>query len=342
MENRPRWREDYGGPVGQRSDDGMTRDPTRLEGRDGATVLPGEYRGGSGGEMVMVVIVPFLNEEQYLPSLLHSVATQTRLPDALVLVDDGSTDRSAVIACDFANSHPYARALRRPPRPVTRDRLGSASEWGAWQWALQESGVAGDLLVKLDADLWLPPLFLEEMERRFRSEPLLGVAGANLSTVGHDGVPRREYNVDNHVRGATKFYRNACYREIAPVPQILGWDTIDEVAARMNGWRTGNVPIPGGDPVQLRMTASHDGRLRGFRRHGAAAYGYGAHPLHVLLGGVRRTTERPYLLGGTSYVLGWLGAWWRRAPRAGPQVRAFVRGEELQSLRRRIRVRAGR
>lgn len=290
----------------------------------------------------MVVIVPFLNEEQYLPLLLNSVSAQSRLPDLLVLVDDGSTDRSSTIARDFATSHPYARALRRPPRPVARDRLASASEWGAWQWALKQTGVVGHLLVKLDADLRLPPLFFEEMEREFRADPLLGVAGTHLSTNGEDGVPRREYNVDNHVRGPTKFYRAECYCEISPVPQILGRDTIDEVKARMCGWRTASVAVPGGDPVHMRVTGSYDGRLRGFRRHGVAAYGYGAHPLHVLLGGVRRATKRPYVLGGASYVLGWFSAWIRRAPRAAPEVRAFVGGEELQSLRRRIRASIGR
>lgn len=292
--------------------------------------------------MVMVVIVPFLNEEQHLPGLIESVSRQSRLPDLLVLVDDGSTDASPAIARDFAARHPYARALLRPPRPPERDRLASASEWGAWLWALEQTEVAGDLLVKLDADLRLPPRLFEEMEHRFRSDPLLGVAGANLSTVDRDGIPRPEHNVEHHVRGATKFYRGECFGEISPVPQILGWDTIDEVTARMRGWRTANVAVPGGDPVQMRMTASHDGRLRGFRRRGVAAYGYGAHPLHVLLGGVRRATERPYLVAGASYVLGWLEGGVRRAPRAASEVRAFVRREQLGRLRRRIPVFGGR
>lgn len=325
----------------ERSVQGMTRaQRSGIEVRDGT--VPVARVEGSCEKLVVVVIVPFLNEEQHLPLFLASVSAQTRPPDVLVLVDDGSTDRSWAIARDFAACHSYARALRRPPRPVARDRLASASEWGAWQWALEQAHAAGDVLVKLDADLRLPPLFFEIMERRFLSDSLLGVAGTHLSTVGDDGVPKREYNVDNHVRGPTKFYRAECYQDISPVPQILGWDTIDEVTARMRGWRTASVAVPGGDPVHMRTTGTYDGRLRGFRRHGVAAYGYGAHPLHVLLGGVRRSMQRPYLLGGASYVAGWVGAWFRRAPRAAPQVRAFVRGEELQQLRRRIRLRTSR
>jgi biofilm PGA synthesis N-glycosyltransferase PgaC len=309
-------------------------------GRDRSLVR--QQPGGSGGDMTMVVIVPFLNEEQYLPGLLESISSQSRLPDLLVLVDDGSTDGSSAVAREFAARHPYARALQRPPRPPARDRLATASEWGAWRWALEQINVAGDLLVKLDADLRLTPRVFEVMELEFRADPRLGLAGARLSTVAHDGVVRPEHNADNHVRGATKFYRAECYREISPVPQILGWDVIDEVSARMHGWRTANVTVPGGDPVQRRMTGSYDGRLRGFRRHGVIAYGYGAHPLHVLLGGLRRATERPYVLGGASYVLGWVEGRVRRNPRAAPEIRAFARREQLERLRRRTTFSHGR
>lgn len=288
--------------------------------------------------MVIVVIVPFLNEEHHLPSLLDSMSSQTRHPDLLILVDDGSNDGSPAIARDFAVRIPYARALHRPPRPAARDRLASASEWAAWQWALSQTNEDGDLLVKLDADLRLPPRFFEEMERQFCNDPKLGLAGAHLSTVGADGIPRRERNAPDHVRGATKFYRAACYREISPIPQILGWDTIDEVATRLHGWRTANVAIPGGDPVHLRMTGSYDGRLRGYRRRGTAAYGYGAHPLYVLLGGMRRMTERPYVLAGMNYLLGWARCWVRGAPRASREVRAFVQREHLRKVRRSIPV----
>jgi glycosyltransferase involved in cell wall biosynthesis len=284
--------------------------------------------------MVILVIVPFLNEEQYLPVLLGSIAGQTRVPDCLVLVDDGSSDDSPAVAREYAARNPYAQVLHRPPRPASNDRLASASEWAAWQWALAQTTLDADLLVKLDADLRLPPRFFEEMERQFLADPVLGLAGAHLSTLEADGVARRERNSAGHVRGATKFYRAHCYRDISPIPNILGWDTIDEVAARLHGWRTANVAIPGGDPVHLRMTGTYDGRLRGYRRRGAAAYGYGAHPWYVALGGVRRMADRPYGLAGINYVLGWARCWLGRAPRAAPELRASVRREHARSLAR--------
>lgn len=302
----------------------------------------GSPLGVATDHMVIVVIVPFLNEEAHLPSLLESLEGQTRAPDHLVLVDDGSTDGSPAMAKNFAARHPYARTLHRPQQPRTRDRLKSASELGAWRWGLESTGLDGDLLVKLDADLRLPSRIFEEMEQHFRADPGLGLAGAHLSVIGPDGVPVREINRQGHVRGPNKFYRRECYRQISPIPQILGWDTIDEMAARMHGWRTSSFAISDGDPVHLRHTGTYDGILRGYRRMGRAAYGYGAHPLHVLAGAVRRVVEPPYVLTGLSYLAGWLGAWLSRAPRADPELRAYVRRIQLEPVRRLLPQTAGR
>jgi hypothetical protein len=289
----------------------------------------------------LLVVVPFLNEERYLPEVVASIAAQTVRPERLLLVDDGSTDRSPAIAAGFAAVHPFVTVLSRPPRPPERDRLVTASELQAFQWALTQVDVAFDILAKIDADMRLPPSLFEEVVRRFAADPSLGMTGAHLSTVtGPDGAIRRERSRPDHVRGANKFYRRECYEQIAPLPTILGWDTIDECRARLHGWRTESFDLAGGDPVQLRPTGAQDGSLRSFGRGGECAWGYGAHPLHVLLGGMTRMSERPRVLAGLNFVAGWAMAGLRRRPRAEPELRAFVRREQLANIARLGRVRA--
>lgn len=61
----------------------------------------------------------------------------------------------------------------------------------------------------------------------------------------------------------------------------------------------------------------------------------------VLLAIVPFLNEEQYLPLAATYVLGWLSAWFRCAPRPAPELCASVRPEELQRLRRRIRVRPG-
>jgi glycosyltransferase involved in cell wall biosynthesis len=282
----------------------------------------------------LVVVIPFLNEEEHIATLLDSIAAQQRVPDRLVLVDDGSTDRSPEIAADFAADHSFATLLRRPVRAPERDRMIKAGELEAFQAGLAQVGEPWEVAAKLDADLDLPPDFLAEIERRFEADPQLGMAGAYLSVMKHGGVWKQRCPAD-HVEGATSFYRRECFDQIFPLPPILGWDTIDEVRARIHGWRTRSFSIPSGDPLLLRRTGSHDGVLRGFRRSGLAAWAYGAHPLHVIGSAAVRTKYRPRVLGGLNYLIGWAGAALRRAPRAEREVRRRVRRESVERLRRR-------
>jgi poly-beta-1,6-N-acetyl-D-glucosamine synthase len=281
----------------------------------------------------LVVVVPFLNEEEHLGTMLASVAAQERPPDKLVLVDDGSTDRSPDIAAAFGAERSYAVVLRRPVRPVERDRMVKAAELEAFEWGVAHVTEPWDVAAKLDADLELTPGFLAEIERRFAADPRLGVAGAYLSVLRYGAVSRQRCP-PSHVEGATSFYRRECFEQIFPLPPMLGWDTIDEVRARNRGWRTQSFSIPSGDPLLLRRTGSHDGVLRGFRRSGLAAWAYGAHPLHVLASALVRTKYRPRPLGGVNYLIGWAGAALTRHPRAEREVRRTVRRESIARLRR--------
>ncbi len=286
--------------------------------------------------MHIVAIVPFLNEEPFLPAFAESIEGQTRRPDRLLLVDDGSTDGSYAIARELADRHEWVTALQRPVRGEDGDRLARAAEYVAFQWALDRADGGWDVVAKLDADIRLTPRTIETIAGELERDPGLGLAGSYLSEVGADGVLGRLTIRPEHVHGATKFYRRACYEAISPMPAILGWDMIDEVKADMAGWRTQSFAMPDGDPLHMRLRGGHDGLLRGFRRWGEGAWAMGEHPLHVLLHGFQRMSDAPRVIGGLNYMLGWASAGVRRLPRAEPEVRATVRRGQLQRIGRRL------
>lgn len=287
----------------------------------------------------MLLVCCFLNEERHLPAFLESILSQVRRPDRLLLVDDGSGDASVQLAAAFVAEHDFALLLQRPRRPQDRDRLAHAAELRAFHWAMSRIDEPFDLIGKIDADLRLTPRTLSHLERRLNDEPQLGVIGPYLSEVVPDGRRLRDEAPAQHVRGALKLYRRACFEQVEPIPEILGWDTMDEIAARMHGWQTRSEAIPDGDPLHLRPTGGQDGTVRAFRRWGACAWGFGAHPLHVVLGGARRLPERPRVIGALNYVAGWAQAGLRRAPRADADVRAFCRDEQLGRIGRLLRPR---
>lgn len=291
-------------------------------------------------ELRIAIVVPFLDEEEHLPDLLASMASQTRAPDVLLLVDDGSGDRSPKLARAYAAHHPNTRVLRRPPRTVGRDRLAGGAAMRAFDWGVGQIQGDWDVVAKVDADLRLNPHLLATLEAAFVNDPGLGMAGSYLAVLDDAGRPVRQRCRPEHVEGETKFYRRACYDAIAPLPAMLGWDTIDEVRARLRGWRTASLEVPGGDSLHVRPMGSHDGLLRAFRRWGTCAWAYGEHPLHVLAVAVQRLGDQPRLLGGLSYLLGYAHAALRRLPRAEQDVRREVRADGLRRLRRRVTLRS--
>ena len=304
-----------------------------------------ETGGPRQRSLVIAVVVPFLNEAWCLPVFLRSMAAQVRLPDRLVLVDDGSTDRSAEIAEEFARTRPEVMVLRRPPRSPGRDRLAQAHELQAFQWAVEQLDGHWDVIAKMDADLELSPKSIATVEQAFLVDSRLGMAGVSLSEAGPNGDPVRLVSRPEHVEGATKFYRRGCWADIAPITPILGWDSFDEVHARSRGWRTQSFSAPDGDPLHMRRMGTQGAILRSFRRWGTCSYGSGMHPLHVLFYGQRlMRRRRPYLVGGLNYLGGWLLAGLRRAPRAQPEVRRAVRQEELARAKAKatLLVRMGR
>ena len=56
-------------------------------------------------DSVGLVVVSY-NHAEYLPACLESIAQQTTLPDRVVLVDDQSSDASAELALQWAESRP--------------------------------------------------------------------------------------------------------------------------------------------------------------------------------------------------------------------------------------------
>lgn len=67
-------------------------------------------------------IIPVYNNEKYLTSCLESVAAQTFTDFEAIIVDDGSTDKSAAIAEDFVSAHKNFKCVHTENRGVAAAR----------------------------------------------------------------------------------------------------------------------------------------------------------------------------------------------------------------------------
>ncbi|MGC1166040.1 MAG: glycosyltransferase family A protein [Solirubrobacterales bacterium] len=276
----------------------------------------------------VLLITPARDEALHLERTIRAVIAQTRTPDLWLIVDDGSTDATPRILERFAAEAPFLRVLRAPTQ-VSRpgeDRLTIAAEARAFNAALATVDPTEFTHVgKLDADVELPPDYMERLLERFAAEPRLGVAGGTLLERGARGWQPTKVPA-YHVRGALKLYSRACFEAIGGIEERLGWDTIDETYARMHGYTTRSLP---------RLTARHHrpvatrgGTLRGRARHGQCAYilRYGA--WWVTLRSLKVACSRPYGLSGAAFLYGYLRSALRRDDRVEDErYRRFVARE---------------
>jgi glycosyltransferase involved in cell wall biosynthesis len=126
----------------------------------------------SPSDLTLAVVIPLFNKNGAIESTLRSVFAQTRLPNELIIVDDGSTDRSVVLA---------RRALADCPASICWTVLEQPH---AGVSAARNRGVdasKSDYVAFLDADdEWLSEC-MREFDNLVRAFPSAGLLSVRLA-----------------------------------------------------------------------------------------------------------------------------------------------------------------
>ena len=185
-------------------------------------------------KMKYYIIIPAHNEEQFIGLTLNSLLSQTVLPTKIVVVNDNSTDKTKTIVNDFVSKNAIISLVNTTSDVV---HLPGSKVILAFQKGLETVDNDYDVIVKLDADLILPENYFETIISIFNSDKNIGMAG------GFAYIEKNQkWNLENltdkdHIRGAFKAYRKACFQEIGGLKPAMGWDTVDELLARFYGWK---------------------------------------------------------------------------------------------------------
>lgn len=225
------------------------------------------------------ILLANFNHSEYLPTSLGGLCGQTHPADEIIIVDDGSTDRSVEIIREFAQRHPNIRLLengrnRGQHYSIQRALAAASGEYVAW-------ASSDDLLL---------PRFLERSLDAIREHPGVGLCFSRLAVFVDGTTETREFTEASH--GAAFDYGRK--------PRHLSPQDLDATLVKNYLWISGNTVVARRDALL---------EMGGFEKHlkwhadwfgfYAVALRYGACMIPETLALMR---ERPgtYSGGGTS------------------------------------------
>lgn len=197
--------------------------------------------------MTFLIIIPAHNEEKNISFCLESLKNQTFRDFRVVVVNDGSKDKTAEIAEKFqqyderfqlinleqSEHQPGAKVVRTFNKGLNSQNLDSFQ-----------------IICKYDADIIFPTNYLKKIQEVFENNSKAGMVSGLVKikkSVFENALAfdfkdeKRQWKFENlssqnHVRGPIKAYRKECFVSMNGLRPVLGWDNIDVMLAQKNGW----------------------------------------------------------------------------------------------------------
>lgn len=157
-------------------------------------------------DLTVGVVVPAYNAERYIGDALESVVRQTRIPDQIVVVDDGSTDATREIISAWAEECDRSlEIIRQENRGIPAARNAGIRRAGT------------DLVALLDADDIWEPFHLTKTAGALESHPELVLCFADVRPFDREG-----FTSDSWLRG--KPVEDLPWKDGGDGVRILGGD----------------------------------------------------------------------------------------------------------------------
>ena len=248
------------------------------------------------------VVIPAYNEEQHILSTLKSLVGQTLLPIQVVVVNDSSTDNTAKLAKEFSRKYDFIQVINNQ---AEAKHLPGSKVINAFNTGFNEVQNNWDFIVKLDADLILPPDYFQRIAETFQSDKTIGMAGGMAYILKNDQWVLESLTDDDHIRGAFKSYRKACFEKIGGLPAAMGWDTVDELLAKYHQWQV--VVLPELKVKHLKPTGAVYNKAARYKQ-GEAFYRLGYGVWLTLIASIKLATKKRKLMLFADYINGFYRA----------------------------------
>ena len=184
--------------------------------------------------MKYYIIIPTHNEEKFIALTLQSIVEQTVLPSKVVVVNDGSTDKTEEIVNSFVEKYSFIAAVNKSSDAI---HLPGSKVIQAFQKCLETLDDNYDIMVKIDADLIFPSNYFETIIQHFQSDERVGMVGGFCYIEKNGDWVLENLTDKDHIRGALKAYRKETFLQIGGLKPAMGWDTVDELLCKFYNWK---------------------------------------------------------------------------------------------------------
>ena len=241
----------------------------------------------------VIAVTVCRNEEETIRRCVNSVKNQS-VPLFYVVVDDNSTDRTPEILKEC--NVPFIR-LGNLKTNLTGFRLPFGIIKGV-KYA-EKYCKDWDYLLKVDADVIIPPNYVEYIVRQMEKSPQIGIASGIPMVRERHGYVLMGMDKD-HADDGARVYRRECWNSLE-VYGTIGYDSHLLFSARQKGWKTThfNITFREERPWGKRTLSWWIGR-------GTARFVLG-YPLHYqALFAASKIFQKPVLFGSLSMFLAYL------------------------------------
>ena len=200
--------------------------------------------------MKFLLIIPTHNEEKNILFTLKSLQQQTFQDFFCVIVNDGSTDKTKEIVEEFI-SHQLSTVNYQLQNLDFSQHEPGAKVVRTFNKGLESVDLKDfDVICKFDADIIFPSDYLMKLNAIYETNPKAGMVSGLVkikksifeNKLAFDFKDEKHQwkfenlSSKNHVRGPIKSYRKECFLEMKGLRPVLGWDNIDVMLAKKNGW----------------------------------------------------------------------------------------------------------
>ena len=179
--------------------------------------------------MKFSVIIPLYNKEPYVRKALESVCLQIYSDYELIVINDGSTDNSCMIAEEYLQGVDDINY-----RLITQENAGVS--------AARNNGIAasiGEYVAFLDADDWWEPTFLEKMAQLISDYPEAGFYASNYMYYKPGNTHVAVNNIETGFFNYPKAYYEGGAMPVTSISVVIPRKVLDEMGGFPVGIKLG-------------------------------------------------------------------------------------------------------